>query len=224
MDTLTLPREEMRKTLEFLEITNVHFGGLDVVLSYLNDWTVRWPANTPMTILDVGTGGADIPLALHAWGQKKKIPLSITGIDIVPEVVEIAQENTAHIADIKIERVDVRTLAWSGKQFDFVVGSLFLHHVPPEKQLEILGMLDQLAKRGVIVSDLARSVPSYVGVSMAAALMGNGIVRHDGPLSVRRAFTAKELDQMAKNAGLTYLKARREPWCRVSLAGEKLHA
>jgi len=47
------------------------------------------------------------------------------------------------------------------------------------------------------------------------------VVRHDGPLSVRRAFTVHELARLAAGLGLSYLQARQERPFRLSLAGEK---
>ena len=109
----------------------------------------------------------------------------------------------------------------SDETYDYVTASLFLHHVPPEKQIEILKLFDRIARRGILVSDLNRSFSGWISVGAASFLFGNHITRHDGPLSVRRAFTVAELGEMANAAGLSYLKAEREPWFRVSLTGEK---
>jgi hypothetical protein len=78
-----------------------------------------------------------------------------------------------------------------------------------------------LARRGIIISDLHRTLLSYSAVSLLSYLIGNKIVRHDGPLSVRRAFTIPELNDLARAAGLPYLQASIEPWFRTSLSGEK---
>jgi hypothetical protein len=55
-----------------------------------------------------------------------------------------------------------------------------------------------------------------------SALAGNVIVRHDGPLSVRRAFTLPELSRLVHELDLRYLRARRESPFRLSLAGQKV--
>jgi hypothetical protein len=49
------------------------------------------------------------------------------------------------------------------------------------------------------------------------------VVRHDGPVSVRRAFTVSELEELARRAGLGYLSARRHAGFRLSLTGAKHH-
>jgi hypothetical protein len=58
-------------------------------------------------------------------------------------------------------------------------------------------------------------------VWLLSRLAGDDIVRHDGPLSVRRAFLSEDLSRAAEEAGLDYLRVRRHPWFRLSLAGEK---
>ncbi len=77
------------------------------------------------------------------------------------------------------------------------------------------------AARGVIISDLRRSRPAYLAVSLSGRVLGNAVVRHDAPLSVRRAFTLAELRAIADEAGLPWLRAGDERWFRVSLAGER---
>lgn len=221
MDTLRLSPKDMTETLDFLTFANVQFGGTDVVLSHFKKWSRGWSSKATYTILDVGTGAADIPLALHNWASSKKISLRITGIDIVPEIVAIARKNAAHVPQITIHQMNVETMAWAGQQYDYVIGSLFLHHIAPREQIKLLSIFDQLARRGVLISDLSRSLPSYLAVSAASTLFGNRITRHDGPLSVRRSFTVHELNDMAARANLPYLKAKMEPWFRISLSGEK---
>ena len=54
--------------------------------------------------------------------------------------------------------------------------------------------LDRIASKGMILSDLERSKGGFRAVSFLARLIGNRIVRHDGPLSVRKAFTLPELE------------------------------
>ena len=93
--------------------------------------------------------------------------------------------------------------------------------MPPDRTAEALASVDRLATRGVVISDLKRSWLALAGVGLLAYAAGNAVVRHDGPLSVRRAFTVDELRELASACGLGYLSARSEGPFRVSLSGEK---
>jgi 2-polyprenyl-3-methyl-5-hydroxy-6-metoxy-1,4-benzoquinol methylase len=221
MDTVRLPAQVVDETLGFLELTNRRFGGTGIVLRQLDRWRAEWPAGRTMTILDVGTGAADIPRALVSWARAADLHLEVTGIDIAPDIVAAARERVRGVAGIAIEQASLFDVSSSGRRFDYVTASLFLHHVPPERTGDALLALDHLAARGVVLGDLRRSAVSLAAVGFLSAVAGNAIVRHDGPLSVRRAFTVDELARLADRLGLRYLQARREGPFRVSLCGEK---
>jgi 2-polyprenyl-3-methyl-5-hydroxy-6-metoxy-1,4-benzoquinol methylase len=221
MDTVPLPPRVVDETLGFLEFTNRRFGGTGIVIRALEQWRPTWPAGRTITLLDVGTGAADIPRALVAWAQSNGARLEVTGIDIAPDIVAAARERVRGVPGIAIERENLFALASSGRRFDYVTASLFLHHVMPDRTVEAVRALDRLAVRGVVVSDLRRSPSALIAVGFLAAVAGNSVVRHDGPLSVRRAFTVDELARLARDPGLAYLRARREGPFRVSLSGEK---
>lgn len=169
----------------------------------------------------MGTGGGDLPIALVHWSRKKGIPIKITGIDLVSQVTELAKARTKAYSEIDIQQADVFEWIRFGKKFDYTIASLFLHHIPPQKNVEVLKGLDQLSRRGLIISDLLRSQGSYWSVKLLTMLLGNSVVRYDGPLSVRRAFQIKDLENLIEEAKLPYLKAQHEAWFRVSLSGEK---
>jgi len=222
MDTVPLPPAAVEDALGFLEFTNRCFGGTRIVLRALQRWRARWPAGRTMTLLDVGTGAADIPRALVSWARASGCSLEVTAIDMAPSVVTAARRRVRDVPGIVLEQAALADLASSGRRFDYVTASLMLHHVPPGRTAEALGELDRLAMRGVIVAELRRSPASLMAVRMVSTLAGNAVVRHDGPLSVRRAFTVGELARLASDLGLEYLRARPEGLFRLSLSGEKL--
>lgn len=221
MDTVTLSLEEMKSTLNFLELTNRYFGGIQVILSYLESCSQNWNPNDTVSILDVGTGCADIPIAIQKWAQKKNLKINILGIDLVSEVVEIAKEKTKEIPQIQIMKTDFFELLRSNRKFDYCISSLLLHHIPPQQLKLFLTAMDQISNKGFIASDLLRSHLSLIAVGTLSFFLGNRVVRHDGPLSVRRAFELLELKSIAAELGLDYVIVKSEPWFRISLSGQK---
>jgi SAM-dependent methyltransferase len=221
MDTLSYPPPVLQKTLNFLALTNRWFGGVRVILDFLSPWSRRWDKKHPIRLLDVGTGGADIPRAVALWARSQGFKVQITALELMPALADIARRNAQGFPEIRVRQKDFFQLAEKAETFDYVIASLFLHHTPAEKTARTLQSFDRLAEKGVIISDLLRSQASYWSVKLLSRWAGNSVVRHDGPLSVRRAFQPAELEGMAWSAGLSYLRARRHPWFRVSLAGEK---
>jgi 2-polyprenyl-3-methyl-5-hydroxy-6-metoxy-1,4-benzoquinol methylase len=221
MDTEFFSLETMKETLKFLSFTNRYFGGNRVILDKLTAWSKNWKQDELIDILDIGTGGGDIPIAISQWAFKNKFNVRITGIDLMKDIVEIANENVFGIKNILIEQKDFYELEKSPGSFDYVVASLFLHHTPVSQSIQTLQLMNSISRRGIILSDLHRTWPSYISVKLLSNLIGNHVVKHDGPLSVQRSFHVKELQDLAEKSGITFLKAQKEPWFRLSLSGEK---
>jgi 2-polyprenyl-3-methyl-5-hydroxy-6-metoxy-1,4-benzoquinol methylase len=221
MDSTRLAPGELDAALRFLEMTNRWFGGTSVILKHLARWLSRHVGTRPPRILDVGTGAADIPLAVVRWAARRGMRVEIVGLDVVEATSRLARARTRGADQVSIVTGDLFAFSSHGAVFDYVVANLFLHHVEPARTVAALAACDRLARRGLVVSDLRRSWASLAAVSALSFAAGNRIVRHDGPLSVRRSFTVRELASLAERAGLGYLRASREPWFRASLAGEK---
>lgn len=220
MDTRPFHPDEARRALYFLTKMNRRFGGVSTVLRPLMEWSRRWHPGEPVHILDVGTGAADIPIALVKWARENGHSLRITAVELVPEIAAMAKEAARPYPEITVLVRDLWNLP-KELTFDYVTASLFLHHLPISLRVEALRSLGRRARRGLLISDLHRTLFSYWGVGASSWIWGDSVVRHDGPLSVRRAFRPAELDELAKAAGLPFLLSRVEPWFRISLAGEK---
>src|SRR4051812_17279874 len=100
MDTEQLPLDVMKRTLKFLGLTNRYLGGSAVVLKHLKEWSRGWDKNKKISILDVGTGGAEIPIAIVQWARRAGFNVQIVAMDSVPETVEIARENAGMYPEI----------------------------------------------------------------------------------------------------------------------------
>ena len=221
MDTTRLAAEELDGTLRFLETVNRRLGGYSLTFGYLERWLSARPASGPVTILDAGTGGGDLPVALAQWGRRQGLEVRVVGLDADEEIARWARRRAQSEPRVEIVHGELAALERTGRRFDFVTASLLLHHIPEAALVPVLRTLDGLAARGLVIGDLRRCAAGYVGVTLVTAALGNRVVRHDGPLSVRRAFLEGELEALAARAGLPHLRARRHPFFRLALAGEK---
>jgi hypothetical protein len=97
--------------------------------------------------------------------------------------------------------------------------SLTLHHLPPDAAVTALGEMRAAARLAVVVNDLVRSRVSLAIVWIATRLLAcHRISRHDGPLSVRRAYSPEELRSLAEKAGILRMSITRRPWVGRLLA------
>ena len=65
------------------------------VLRWLERAAATVPADTPLTLLDIGCGYGDLLRAVRRWARKRGRAMKLIGIDLSPQVVEIARKATS---------------------------------------------------------------------------------------------------------------------------------
>ena len=86
---------------------------------------------------------------------------------------------------------------------DVMTSSLFTHHLPDGDIVRFLRAMEARAEIGWFVNDLHRHPLAYGGFALLSTVMGwHPFVRHDGPISVARAFRAKDWAALIDQAGL----------------------
>ena len=158
------------------------------------------------SILDVGTGAADIPLSLLAAAHRSGRPLDVMATDSRTEVLEaarIARPGLEQAPGLHLAMADGRALPFDDRSFDVGHASLVVHHLGPDEAIAFLRELRRVSRLGVVVNDLLRGRWVWIGAWLLVhAIATSRFTRHDGPLSVRRAYTAGELRDLIAAAGL----------------------
>jgi ubiquinone/menaquinone biosynthesis C-methylase UbiE len=112
-------------------------------------------------------------------------------------------------------------LPFAARSFDFVTASLFLHHFQDDDVVRLLSDFARVARRAVIVNDLVRNLVPYYFTRLTGPILATSfLTRNDGPVSVLRGFTAKELKSLAERAGLGRLDVKRSFPYRLSLVAQ----
>lgn len=149
-------------------------------------------------VLDVGTGRGDMPLAFAACGWRT------TALDINPDVLLVARNETATQPLVEVVAGDGRSLPFDDGAFDVAHASLFIHHFAPADAVAVLGELRRVARLGVVVNDLRRGLMPLLATGASALLWGRSRVTWtDGVASARRSYTLAELDELLAEAGLS---------------------
>jgi ubiquinone/menaquinone biosynthesis C-methylase UbiE len=158
------------------------------------------------SILDVGTGGADIPVALLADARRRGRQLEVVATDVRPEVLDAARAARpalAHVPGLALDVADGRSLPHPDRSFDIAHASLVVHHLPPEEAVTLLAEMARVARLGIVVNDLDRGRRHWLGALLVGHLLTrNRYTRRDAPLSVRRAYTPAEMRELLARAGL----------------------
>jgi SAM-dependent methyltransferase len=94
-----------------------------------------------------------------------------------------------------------------------VTSALTLHHLDPDTAVRALSEMRVVARRGVVVNDLLRARLTLALTWLATRLFArHRFSRHDGPLSVRRAYAPGELVVLAEKAGSGRVAIHRYRW------------
>lgn len=186
-------------------------------LARINQWSgsarILWPAirayamqnHLPsLRILDIATGGGDVPLALWRKGRRANFSMALEGWDISPCAVTHAQARAAEEqAPVCFARHDVMKEPIPTR-FDIITCSLFLHHLSEDQAVQLLEKMAQATQGMILVNDLIRS---HAGLALALVgtrmLSSSQVVHVDGPRSVRAAYTLGEVQRLAGRAGLS---------------------
>ena len=202
MDLTGNSPELLAEDLRNLRMLNRYLSGSRSVLLALQRALAR-ESLMQISLLDVGTGSADIPAAIFAWAKRRNVTAKIVGVEAESVTARIAADQTKRLADIKIIQGDAGAPPFSPGSFDFVVASQFLHHFSEVKIVELLRQWATLARRAIVISDLVRHPVAYHGVRLLTKLTTRNLMTLvDAPLSVRRAFTFGEWRELLRQADI----------------------
>ena len=96
---------------------------------FCNDFFAARNLTDGVQILDVGTGTAQIPIAMC----KRNSGLKITAIDLAESMLTLGNKNiqTARLEDsITLDQVDSKKMPYSDESFDQVISNSIIHHIP----------------------------------------------------------------------------------------------
>ena len=202
MDDLSRPEHEFAEAYRELEIINRRLGGVRAIERFL-------PRGSNLLILDVAAGACDVSEALV-----RRLPCRIVVLDINARGLKLANNSWPVVGD-------ALELPFRDGTFDVVMASLFFHHLSDENCVRTLTAMWKIARQRVVVNDLHRHAVAYFSIrALTAVFSKSTMVRHDGPVSVRRAFRPRELLDIAERAGVPAKVHRSFPY-RLVLVAEK---
>lgn len=174
------------------------------------------------SILDVACGGGDLLASLAKRARRNGVSIQLAGCDISPTATSRASgafDFGGTDADFFVTDAIADPLP---KGYDFVISTLFLHHLDWRSSLRLLKHLRLAAQRAVIVDDLVRSRTGHALAWAGCRLLSRSpIVHYDGPVSVLGAYTESEARELAAEAGLEGARLRKHWPCRFLMEWER---
>ncbi|WP_017730277.1 methyltransferase domain-containing protein [Nafulsella turpanensis] len=209
MDDLSGTGPDWNQALRELKIINQYLGGNSVTLQGLERLIKGKTFDKPLEIADIGCGGGDMLLLMAKWAKVKGIPVRLTGVDANPNIIEYARKNTAAWPEIEYLVADIFSDSFAARKFDIVTSTLFTHHFTDEQLVKMMKSLHGQARLGLVVNDLHRHPIAYHSIKLITQLASRSyMVKHDAPVSVLRAFSRKDWQQILARAGLRSYQLR----------------
>jgi ubiquinone/menaquinone biosynthesis C-methylase UbiE len=158
------------------------------------------------TLLDVGTGLADIPYFARQDALAAGVDLTTIGVDEAPSLLVAARGRLNAVVC-----ANALALPFPDHSIDIVMCSQLLHHFENADAERLVREMSRVARVSVVVSDLRRSWIAAIGFWIVSfPLRFHRVTRHDGVVSVMRGFTASELRTLIRAAtGVTPVVRRR---------------
>jgi ubiquinone/menaquinone biosynthesis C-methylase UbiE len=197
MDVPGLPEHELTELYRILRRVNVQLGNLRTARREVRralDEDGPWGPGEHVSLLDVGSGSGDLPAALKNWIGTKGRSASVSALDRDGVAVGIARRSGLHAV-----RGDSLRIPFGDASFDLVTAVKFAHHFNGGSLTSLLAEMARVARRRVLILDIRRHWFAYYGfIAWSRVFTRNRLVHHDGPLSVLKGFTARELHALGE--------------------------
>ena len=176
------------------------YAQFDLVNRAVTGWHRTWaryirPVLSPSgtnTLLDIGSGGGDVPRAFARWAARDGFTLEITAIDPDERAHAFASSKPT-TPGLTFRRAYSSELVGEGATFDVVTSNHVLHHLSPDQLRGLLGDSEQLGTRIALHSDIERTRIGFALFAVATLPLRGSYIRQDGLTSIRRSYLAKEL-------------------------------
>ena len=218
MDQPSLDSAEHNRALQGLARIN-RLSHSDAMLWPAIERLARSRSGAAIRVLDVATGGGDVPIALAKRTLRAGLAVEIEGCDVSPDAVQFARQRAEQSGlKLRFSEMDVRSEPIP-EGFDIITCSLFLHHLDEPEARSFMRKAADATSRLLLVNDLIRGPAGYLLAWTGCRFLSRSpVVWHDGPVSVAGAFSLAEVRKLAASAGLEGVSLTRHWPCRFLLS------
>ena len=211
--------EDVHQNFDDLWRLNRYLGGISVITRHL---APRVPNRCGMmTLVDVGAGSAQLSTAILKWAvQRRSCPLRVIALEIAARNLQVAQQHV--VPGVRLIQADALCLPFAPNSVDFVISSLFLHHLTPTQIIDFLQQAYECTRHSLIMADLTRGWLPLAAFKLSQPVFARSyLTRYDGAVSIRRAYTPAEMRKFARCAGLKNFQVYSHSFWRMALVVDK---
>lgn len=177
------------------------------------------------SLLDVGAGSGELLRVAAGWAEASRRSAHLTGLELNARSACAILEESKDYSSINAVRGDALRLPFADEQFDYVMCSLFTHHLRDEQVMDLLAEMTRVSRRRIFVIDLHRHwLAYYLYTTVGRLFLHNRLIREDGALSILRSFRPEELRALARHVRLADINVVRRFPFRLVLSARRSRA
>ncbi|HYL14809.1 MAG TPA: methyltransferase domain-containing protein [Terriglobales bacterium] len=177
---------EITTSLADLRRVNRWFGGVATTEAMI-ERVARQLAVSQLSLLEIAAGSGDVPKLAAARLRRRGINVNVMLLDRARS--HLNSSNRAVVGD-------ALALPFCDASFDVLSCGLFAHHLAPPQFAEFVREGLRVCRRALLINDLIRSRVHLMLVYAGYPLYRSRLTWHDGPASVRQAYTIEEMRTM----------------------------
>jgi ubiquinone/menaquinone biosynthesis C-methylase UbiE len=207
LDTDSGTPAEIADSLLDLQEINRHFGGVATTQAMV-ELVARKINASSLSLLEVAAGSGFVAEQVRKRIRSRRLQLSVILLDRAPS--HLGNGNPAVAGD-------ALTLPFRDASFDLLSCTLFAHHLDPHEVTQFAGEALRVCRVALLINDLVRHPLHLALVRAATPLWRSRITRHDGPASVRRAYTPDEMQALLAPSGAARVEIHRHYLFRMGV-------
>lgn len=173
---------------------------------------IQLSGSNRFSVLDVGAGSGGLMLELDKWSVDYERFL-------VGSELDAAAAGAIKNNGIRSIQCDALRLPFEGNAFDYVICSLFLHHLDDEDAVALIREMARVAAKRIYIIDLNRHPMAYYLYKIFGRIFLQRFTLEDGALSILRSRTPSELFDLSEKAELQDIKVEHSKANRLILSG-----
>lgn len=173
------------------------------------------------SVLDIGAGSGELLRTIAKFARRQNREANLFGLELNSRSAESILQESKDFREISSVQADALRLPFADNSFDFVISSLFTHHLTDKQIVNVLREMSRVSTRRIFVIDLHRHPVAYGLYKLFCVGFGiSRLVREDGLLSILRSFKPNELSELANRAGLENISVEKYVPYRLVLGGK----
>ena len=154
-----------------------------------------------IVLIDLASGYGDHGRNIIDKARARQQSVTVIAVDQQLQTLRISRRAATPERKFHFVQADARHLPFRSHSADLVFCSLALHHFKKQDAVRVLEEMARVGRFGMACVDLVRSRLAALAIWLLTALVyREPMARHDARLSIRRAFTVSEMEDLARRA------------------------